>query len=54
MKVRYKVVRAPKQMEPNKVYGARVEGLTLNGTSITIGVAIFGHKRRASKAKGRK
>ena len=50
MKVRYKIVRAPKVMEPNKVYGARIEKLSLENGNAVLGIAIFGHKHRKGKA----
>ena len=53
MKVRNVVKRALKNPQPGVVYGARMEGLTMNGTSVTAHWAIFPHKQRRSK-RGKK
>lgn len=52
MKVHHKISRAVKAPQPGKVYGARVEGIQLNGSSITVIWAVFGRKnRRKGKVK---
>lgn len=49
MKVFNAVKRAPKNPRPGQVYGAKMEGLTLNGKSITAQWAIFPHKNRRKR-----
>lgn len=50
--VRNVVKSAPKTPQPGKVYGARMDGLTLNGKSVTAHWVIYGHKNRGRKKGG--
>jgi len=50
MKVHHTIARAIKAPKPEKIYGARVVGLSLNGASVTVSWAIFGRKNRKRKS----
>lgn len=51
MKVHHVVTRAIKAPDTTKVYGAKVEGIRLNGNSATIEWGIFAHKPRVKRNK---
>lgn len=51
MKVHHRVGRAIQAPKPGKVYGAVVEGLELNGKSISVVWGIFARKLRRKKKK---
>lgn len=57
MKVHHTISRAIKTPKPDKVYGARLANITLNGSSITLSWVIFGRKHRgkhrSSTTKGK-
>lgn len=52
MKVHHVVSRSLKAPQPGKVYGARVDKISINGASVTVHWAIFGRKNRKPKLKG--
>lgn len=51
MKINHVIKRAIQAPQPGKCYGARVEGMSLNKTSVTIEWAIFSRKIRKAKRK---